>query len=273
MTAPAAFVGFLLGALALSSVSACHIGQVPQRSAADILAQPGHAWIHDSTLHTRIHYLAGSPAADSLVRLKREIEAAWTSAANFVGDTSDVRPVDVFAVPTRAMVGEVAGLPIMTNALNFWEKRVVVIWIAPRGWPGPHEFVHILAFDAWGPAKEWWLGEGVAVAAGRWLGTDVDAYARCLSDAGRLLPLDRIIPQLQGSQTDEALAQVTYPEVGSFVRYLIRHDGRDRIASVYAKGAAAVPATYGRSIDALEREWRAYLATVDAGRISCALRG
>jgi hypothetical protein len=31
------------------------------------------------------------------------------------------------------MVGEVAGMPIMTNALDFWEKRVIAIWISPRG--------------------------------------------------------------------------------------------------------------------------------------------
>jgi hypothetical protein len=104
-----------------------------------------------------------------------------------------------------------------------------------------------MASDAWGVAKEWWLGEGVAVAAGRWLGVDVDQYAKRLSDAGELIPLDRIVPRLQGSQTDDSLAQVTYPEIGSFMRFLIRHDGREKIAAVYAKGAQAILRTYGRS--------------------------
>jgi hypothetical protein len=261
-----------VSALALFSVAACHIGQIPQRDAAEILARPGYAWLHDSTPHTRIHYLAGSPAADSLTRLKRDVEAALATAVQFVGDTTDTRPIDIFAVPTRAMVGDVAGMPIMTNALNFWEKRVIVIWISPGGWPNPHEFVHVLAYDAWGAAKEWWLGEGVAVAGGRWLGRDVDQYAKCLSDAGELIPLTRIIPRLQGSQTDDKLAQVTYPEVGSFVRFLIGSGGREKIAAIYTKGAVAVPFTYGRSLTELEQDWRTHLATVDARTTTCPLR-
>src|SRR3569833_1386143 len=165
------------------ALSAC--AHFQQRTASQILADRQYSWIGDSTAHTRIHYLAGSPAADSLPRLRRDLESAWVTASDFVGDATQHRAIDVFAVPRREMVGAVAGMSITTNALNFWETRVVVAWVPARGWPGPHEFVHIMAYDAWGPAKEWWLGEGTAVAAGPWLGVDVDMYAKCQRVAGK----------------------------------------------------------------------------------------
>ena len=252
------------------ALSAC--AHFQQRTASQILADRQYSWIGDSTAHTRIHYLAGSPAADSLPRLRRDLESAWVIASDFVGDATQQRAIDVFAVPRREMVGAVAGMSITTNALNFWETRVVVAWVPARGWPGPHEFVHIMAYDAWGPAKEWWLGEGTAVAAGPWLGVDVDMYAKCLSVAGKLLPLDHIVPRVQGDPLDEHLAQVTYPEAGSFMRFLIREYGREKVARLYAKGASEIPAVYGQSLSDLEMGWRRHLESVDATGISCRLR-
>lgn len=245
----------------------CGLRHFRQRSAAELMANPNYTWITDSTTHTRIHYLAGSPAADSLVRLKRDIERAWLRAAEFVGDAAVNRVIDVFAVPNRAMVGQLAGLPIEANELNFWEQRVVIAWITPRGWAGPHEFVHIMAHDSWGTVTEWWLGEGAAVAAGPWAGADVDAYTKCLKATGKALPLSMIVPGMRNP--DARTQRVAYPEAGSFVRFLIERYGRDKVARVYSTGASAVPAIYGRSLAELEQEWQRHLETIDSGTTSC----
>ena len=107
---------------------------------------------------------------------------------------------------------------------------------------------------------------------GPWLGVDVDMYAKCLSGAGKLLPLDRIVPRVQGDPLDDHLAQVTYPEAGSFVRFLIREYGREKVARLYTKGASEIPAVYGRSLSDLEIDWRRHLESVDATGMSCTLR-
>lgn len=250
-------------------VTGCSLGHFQQRSAAELLANSRYAWITDSTTHTRLHYLAGTPAADSLVRLRRDLEVAWARAAEFIGGAPSDRIIDVFAVPTRAMVGDVAGVPVMTNALNFWEQRVIVAWVSARGWPGPHEFVHIMAYDAWGTVKEWWLGEGVAVAAGRWQGVDVDVYTKCLSNAGKLMPLGMIVPGMRNP--DDQTARVAYPEAGSFVRFLIERYGREKVARTYAAGASSLPKTFGRSFVDLETEWLHHLESIESGTTSCAV--
>jgi hypothetical protein len=252
----------------LCLVTGCSMG-IKQRSAAELLADSRYAWITDSTAHTRVHYIRGTAAADSLARLKRDVEASWSAAAAFIGGTPVARVIDVFVVPARQMVGEAAGLPILTNALNFPTQRVIVAWVSERTGLGPHEFTHIMAYDAWGSSTEWWLGEGVAVAAGRWNGADVDAYTKCLHTAGKLMPLGTIVPALRNP--DDRTGRVAYPEAGSFVRFLIDRYGREKIARMYSAGAAALPGIYGRSLIELEAEWRQHLTSVESGSTSCAI--
>ena len=134
----------LAGAM-LCVIGACRPGGIRQKTPAELLADPTYTWITDSTTHTRIHYLAGSPAEDSLARLERDIEVAWTRAADFVGNAETDRVIHVFAVPRREM-RQVSGVPSNVPALNFTEQRVIIAWVPAAGWRGPHEFVHIMAY-------------------------------------------------------------------------------------------------------------------------------
>jgi len=240
--------------------------QIRQRSAADILADPSYAWRTDSTAHTRIHYLDGSPAADSLARVKRDIELSWTKAADFVGGLTVDRMIDVFAVPQREMVREISRVATSASALNFWRQRVVIVWVPAQGWRNAHELVHIMAYDAWGEPNAWWVGEGVAIAASGWFGVDVDAAAKCLGAAGKLLPLDRVV---RGGTPDERIQNVAGAEAGSFVRFLIERYGREKVGRVYARGASALQAAYGEPLAQLEREWRQRVDSVGSGGVRC----
>jgi hypothetical protein len=175
--------------------------------------------------------------------------------------------VDVFLVPERRMVGQLARLPVQTNALNFWRTRVVVEWVTAWFGVGPHEFVHVLSSDRRGEAREWWLGEGAAVAAGPWRGINVHKYAKCLGDAGRLYSIETLV----ATRSRELDPEVTYPQAGSFARFLIDQYGADRFWHVYTRGAAAVPEVYGHSVAELGAEWRRTLGAVDAAGIPTGL--
>lgn len=260
-----------LALLVLPMLAACVTSGVRQRTAAELLREPGYAWRIDSTAHTRLHYVQGTAASDSIARVRNETERSWQQAATFVGGSAPEGRVDVFLVPERRMVGELAHLETPANALNFWRSHVVVGWLAPYSAQGPHalgphEFVHVLASDVHGETKEWWLGEGAAVAASVWQGADVHAYAKCLADAGKLYPLAQLVPKPKNG-LDPA---ITYPEAGSFARFLIVLYGRDKFWSVYPRGVAAVPEVYGKTLDALEQEWRRAIGEVDASRVRCA---
>jgi hypothetical protein len=255
-----------LAGIWLCVITGCHAGGIRQRSPAELLADPTYAWITDSTTHTRIHYLAGSPAQDSLAKLERDIEVAWTSAADFVGSAAGDRVIHVFAVPTREMVGQVSGVPGNAPALNFTDQRVIIAWVPAQGWRNSHEFVHIMAQDAWGATREWWLGEGVAIAGSGWFGIDVNVAAKCLGAAGKLVPLDMVV---RPGAPEQRLQNVVGAEAGSFVHFLIDRYGRHSVARVYSKGASAVQPTYGKPLTQLEQEWHQRLDSMESGSPSC----
>jgi hypothetical protein len=179
------------------------------------------------------------------------------AAHQFFGGSGDLPAIDVFVVPERQMVSDLAQIRVATNALNFWKTRVVIAWAAPRSWAGPHEYVHVLAAAEWGETREWWLGEALAVAAGEWRGQDVHAYAACLAVNGHLYPMEKLIPQLR-SKLDQ---RVTYPQAGSFLRYLIEQYGRGRVREIDSGGASAARRVYGQPIERLVTDWRAALAS------------
>jgi hypothetical protein len=141
-------------------------------------------------------------------------------------------------------------------------------------WPiDNHEVVHLYT-SAWGSPGAL-VNEGMAVAfqidprrdlIPRWSGTPLHDLARQFRQQSRLVPLAAL------AQTDSFRshdANVTYPESGSFMRWLIDTYGLDRVRTLYARAAgpteaaagvrATFSAVYGVSLDALEQGWLDFL--------------
>ena len=53
---------------------------------------------------------------------------------------------------------------------------------------------------------------------------------------------------------------ITYTELGSFVKYLDKKYGMKRIQEVWGGGAESIPQVYGKSLADLEQEWLATLS-------------
>ena len=164
------------------------------------------------------------------------------------------------------MVRQVSGLPGNAPALNFTDQRVIIAWVPAQGWRNSHEFVHVMAQDAWGATKEWWLGEGVAIAASGWFGIDVDVAAKCLGAAGKLVPPSMVV---RPGKPEQHVQSIVGAESGSFVHFLIDRYGRDPVARVYSKGAAAMEATYEKPLAELEQESHQHLDSMESGNPSC----
>jgi hypothetical protein len=147
-------------------------------------------------------------------------------------------------------------------------------------WPTDnHEVVHVYA-GPWGFPVALFV-EGLAVAyqtnppAGdfvpKWSGTPIHDLARRFRAQGSLVP----IAQLAETSAFRARDQnTTYPEAGSFVRFLIDGYGIDSMRRLYGSMAndapladvrAAVQAVYGIGLDEAEARWLQFL---DAGASS-----
>jgi hypothetical protein len=142
-------------------------------------------------------------------------------------------------------------------------------------WPiDNHEVVHLFTSD-WGDPVAL-VNEGLAVAfqidpardlTPRWSGTPLHDLMRSFRQQNRAVPLARLVETASWRAEDP---NVTYPESGSFMRWLIDTYGLDRVRGLYARAAgpneaaagvrASCAAVYGRSLEDLEQEWLAAIA-------------
>lgn len=136
-----------------------------------------------------------------------------------------------------------------------------------------HEAVHVIA-ASWGYPVALFV-EGLAVAhvtnppAGdfvpRWSGTPIHDAARQFRASGQLIPLASIAETAAFRTRNEL---ITYPESGSFVRFLIDRDGIDAMRRLFgsmpgeaplATVRAAFQSVYGYSLDEAEARWLQFL--------------
>ena len=117
------------------------------------------------------------------------------------------------------------------------------------------------------------LGESIALwrtgtaihFAGPWGDQDLHAYARMLAQTDQLLPMG----QLLDSKTFRSFpVEITHPQAGSFVRYLIDEYGMDRFKKLYPVSDASaalqeIPrrfsSIYGVGLREVELAWRKFL--------------
>ncbi len=141
-------------------------------------------------------------------------------------------------------------------------------------WPTDnHEVIHV--YSALFGSAVALFNEGLAVAhqtdplqgdfTPRWNGTDVHDWAKNFRRQGTLVPLDRLLASSDFRLVDP---NVTYPEAGSFVRFVLDAYGLDRVKQFFRAGNLSDTddsvrrqflAVYGRSIADVERDWWAML--------------
>ncbi len=133
-------------------------------------------------------------------------------------------------------------------------------------WSDRHEVVHVLANHGLGENTIALLGEGLAVhLSGAWHGRPVHVAARRLRTRERLLPLEDLIETADfRSKPDD----VTYPQSGSLVGFLIERHGIERFKRLYVLPEGKPAATtfpdrlrevYGTTVAELEKEWLRFL--------------
>lgn len=169
---------------------------------------------------------------------------------------------------SRAHMGDVTGHASTNGYAEPSTFTIFTIWPMDN-----HEAVHVLsALFGTPPAL---FNEGVAVAlqtdplrgdfVPRWNGTPLHEWARTFRRQGTLVELGRLLASSDFRRLDP---NVTYPEAGSFVRFLLDRHGLETLKRLfrdvgYSESAVSVrqrfEATYGSTIEDAERAWWAML--------------
>ena len=168
-------------------------------------------------------------------------------------------PIDVYATHERYAAGlqSVFGYPAATaaylaeNSVAFFEPslvRIAVSWEAVRD-RRPiaalrHELTHVVTLEACAPRCDLvpaWLNEGEArlaealVPGGDWRMTRVRYEAASMVATGTLLPLARLVTQLQWNALGDWEGYYKYQEAARAVELLRADIGGDAIARLYAR--------------------------------------
>ena len=88
--------------------------------------------------------------------------------------------------------------------------------------------------------------------------------AKWLLDRDRLVPVAGLVKN--GWQQKHS-NEVTYPQLGSFVKFVYEKYGMDPVKQLWKRGARDSQAALGKPLTDVEREWKAELGKVDASRL------
>jgi len=228
------------------------------------------SWRTHETADFWIHYEAGSFAERDLALLTKLHAVAMPGLLELIGESAYFRKIHIFAVESRARMKALIGLE--GNGKAFPEHDTMLcVFSGQTKAGGAHELMHMISNKRWGtvPFKDRiWLDEGLACYAEDkcyiqhkpWR-RDMHIQSKRLSASRRLVPLE----QLTGGFTNwTALStEVSYPQAGSFVRFLYERHGREKLKALWQAPRPEFHRIYGKTLAELEAEWLAVLERTD----------
>jgi len=218
----------------------------------DYINHSGFHWKCNQTLHFLLCYQAGTEAERSIKDLEIIAEQDRGSVMQMIGVPEYPHRIYAFFVKSRGDLKRLIGFYGDGRSRPMQHATFYVI-DGPRTLA--HEMAHEITSNVWGPAQTW-IEEGLAVYTTEFpiLDGDIRAYHA----AHRLLPLAQLVtPEWQSSMYS---ADITYTELGSFVKFLDKKYGMKQIERVWRGGAASIPEVFGKPLAILEQEWLATLA-------------
>jgi hypothetical protein len=253
-------------------MAASAVGQVAATPTAKSLKnKKGFTWIPKSSTNFNYYFEAGSPAERDFDKISAWMEKSRARVEKILGGSFGEK-TESFLVDSRARMKQLVGEEgngfafgshnPSTSKLEFVTAMIYSDTIKAIG---AHETCHTLAYLLWGKPRGAWLNEGLAVYSDdQWRGLPLHPVAKVLLDKGELLP---IADFLEDSWTKKYPDMITYPELGSFVKFLYEKYGLDAVKNLWQHGARNADSAFGKNIATLEAEWRAELAKVDASSI------
>lgn len=233
------------------------VAQEPAGLAASALANQRFEWQRRDTTGFRVYFAAGTYAARHQDSLLARLPSALDHARGILGTQSPDGPLDLFFVESRDDMAELIG----GRATGFAHRAARAVFLVTNpAWRAfeRHEVMHVVAWHAWGPpaAGNDWLEEGLAQAAdGRCDDYSNEIALRGLVRRHGWVPFDAVLRDFRQQPDLRA-----YLQAAAFVDYLLRTHGVQALATIWRQGSSADTVLAGRSLLAIEADWRSHVA-------------
>ncbi len=213
------------------------------------LDHSGFNWKSKSTQHFQLFLEKDSDAWRYLPVLRKNVEADRSHVLGLIGAKDYEPTIYAFFLKSGDEMKELVGVAVDGRSRPV-QHAVVSVVTADR-LHLTHELSHEIVSNLWGAAEPW-IEEGLAVYADEGDNTYYDCWE--LLKAGSLIPLERLVdPDWRSSMESP---DVTYTELGGFVKFLHDAYGVERLKRVWQGGSSSIPAVFGKPLVELEREWR-----------------
>ena len=226
------------------------------------------SWAVSETEHFRFHYVPGTAAE----RDRFELGSVAEQSLALIQPVLDVGfdgQMSIYLVPRIFWQGG-AAYGDKVQLISYLDRN----YTAVETWSYfTHEGTHALAQDILQPKEngggpDGVLVEGLAVwASGGHYGEEpIDEWAAVVAASDQYLPL----AELRNGSFYEFQHEISYLQGGSFVQYLVRQYGLDKLKALYGQATGdaehdegLVQDLYGKGYADLEAEWLAYLASLE----------
>lgn len=215
-------------------------------------------WVLDTSENFIYYVEEGSPGAMRLEYIKNVTESSMEPVLNILGihDYND-QEIHVFIVDSRQRMKELIGWE--TNGTAF-PSSYVMIMIVTDSWSsiGSHELFHVLVYHHWGKGRRW-LNEGLAVFSDdKWHGHDLHSLANLLHENNRLVSINTLI-----SNFNSVNDMISYPQAGSFAKFLFETYGRDAVKNIWINGDKVLEDVADLSLIEIEQKWHNHIQDFD----------
>jgi hypothetical protein len=231
-------------------------------------------WLITKSPHYIFHDLKNSLAHKEINKIIKIKERDYKKIISFL-KIKNSQKIKYFLYPDLKEKKKLMGSDDFGNAI--WEEcellndrlktkrfEIHVLYAAKIKFIGEHEDTHLLSLY-WG-LPPYLFSEGLCqFMEGKLFGKDVDILSKRLIERNKIYSLKFL---LNDKNWDMVKEEIAYPQVGSFVRYLINTYGLEKFKKIYKKlprnkafreKIKIIENIYSKSIQELEKEWKRYL--------------
>ncbi|MBZ5586602.1 MAG: hypothetical protein LAQ30_31330 [Acidobacteriia bacterium] len=242
--------GFLLTAASLAAPGHPDVSAVPVLR--QYLDHAGFNWKSKQVAHFHIFFEADSEAGRRIRELRRNLEKDRARVLMLIGEKDYEPTIYAFFLKSGEDMQELLGVNVDGRSRPV--QHAVFSVVTPERLHLTHELCHEIVSNLWGAAEPW-IEEGLATYADEGDNTYYDSWA--LLKANDLIPLERLVDPGWTSSMDSP--DVTYTELGGFLKFLYDRYGMERVKAAWQGGSQSIPRVFGKPLDELEREWHASL--------------
>lgn len=240
---------FVFPVLAAAFATAGRAGPAIDPVLRQYLDHEGFTWVSKRTKHFHLYFQKDSEAHRHISALKRSVEADRAHVLSLIGATAYDPPISAFFLKSGARMKDLVGVEV--DGRSRPAQHAVFSVVTPTWLHLTHEICHEIASNLWGAAEPW-IEEGLAVYADE--GDNIYYDAWTLLNSGNLIPLEKLVnPDWLSTMYS---ADITYTELGGFVKFLRDRYGTDRVKQLWQAGSRSIPQVLGKPLAELDREWR-----------------